>query len=185
MSEQTPATLAAQLAVELTIITSELWRVQPETESTFLQIFSPTAFLSMRTGYDVRGRVQITASEPREMKSPKRGESITYALDRTPEAIARDIYARLLPAARAHLAESKIYDHEQRKEKAIKALREKYIKKYLPDIYSRHTSETIFHRPNDWKSVRAQLTYEDKVEITVNLPYMQALKILQYLQENY
>lgn len=185
MSEQTPATLAAPLAVEMTIITGELWRVRTETESTFLQIFSPSAYLSMWTGYNIRGRVQIKASEPQKMKSPRRGESITCALDRTPEAIARDICARLLPAARAHLEISKAYDLRERKEKNAKNLRENFIKKYLPDEYHNYHSERQFHRRGDSKTLRAQLTYENKVEIKLNLDFIKALQLLKHLEENY
>ena len=181
---QTPETLAAPLALELTILTGELWRSSQEPGSVWTNIISPSACLTMRTGYDIKNRVEIRATAPRQIKSRSTGESITCSLDRSPEAIARDIINRLLPAARAYLTDSIQYDHEKRKETAITKTRERFIKKYLPEEWRNYSNEpATFHRARDWKSIRAQLTYENKVEIKINVDFMKALEILKYLQE--
>lgn len=179
-----PETLAAPLAVELTILTGEIWRTHKDDHRT--AIYSDTAYLTLWTGYGMQGRIQINATAPRDMREPGQGYKITCAADRTPEAIARDIATRLLKDAKDHLSKCKAYDHEKRKEKAIETLRQRYIKKYLPEFWCRYSNDQpIFHRSNDWKTIRAQLTYENKVEITINLPFMEALKLLKHIQKNY
>jgi len=175
---------AKMLAVEMTASTGELWRVHSEDHRT--AIYSPSAYLSLYTGYGMRGRVEIRATAPREMREPTHGEKITCALDRTPEAIARDIITRLLPSAREHLTKSKAYDHQKRKEEATHNLKEKFLAKFLPHEWRGHRA-TPAHT-NEYEEERAappisaHQYYDGTIEITTRLPIKEALQLIKHLK---
>lgn len=183
MTEQTPEAIAAPLAVELTIITGELWRVHNDAER-WTQIYSPTAWLSLYTGYDIRGRVAIKATAPREMREPVTGERITCALDRTPEAIARDITARLLPTARAHLEKSKAYDLQKRKEDAAANLRKSLIRQFAPEEWNNQFHKSSSKKDDYTTRMSIDITnYNNSAEIKIRLPFTKALKLLKHIQQ--
>ena len=121
------------------------------------------------------------------MREPTHGEKITCALDRTPEAIARDIIARLLQRAREHLAKSKSYDQKRRKEEATQKLKENYLKKYLTHQWHNGgnpawTNE--YQEPKPAAPISAYIRYDGTIEIKTNLPIKQALKLIKKLQES-
>jgi len=176
--------IAAALAVEMTIITGEIWRTIPDTDehNQRPQIFSPSAYLFIYLNWDKR--LSISASTPRGMKTCKTAKSITCDPKRTPEAIARDITARLLPDAREYFAESKAYDHQQRKEEATNALIDKMLQKYLPHKWRNGGNEKFtneYHKTANAPEVEACRNYENQIEIQVTLAIKPALELLKQL----
>jgi hypothetical protein len=173
---------ARELAVELTILTGELWTARPfsdEPEDQRAYTDSATATLYFFTSWR-DNRLSISASAPAGMREMKSGEKITCDPTRTPEAIARDIKNRLLPHARAHLTESRAYDLERRKAEAKKNLRSNLIKKYCPNetngkFYSNKKADHYRER------VFAEITYNDLINIEINVSLTEALKLLKQL----
>ncbi len=164
----------------MTARTIELWRVV-ETPEQWAHIESPSACLQLRDDWRTH-RLAIHATAPHKMREKTQGETITCDPGRTPEAIARDICARLLTHARAHLTESIIYDTEKTREKNIKNLREKMLKKYLPNesngkFYSEKKADR--YRQRVW----AETSYDDLINIEANLPIGEALKLLKLLTQ--
>jgi hypothetical protein len=105
--------LSRSLAAELSAADfPHLWRVQRNSRRAWYETLTTSdAWLMLQRDGQ---RIIISADHPREMKRGGISERITVASDRTPEAIARDIRARLLPAAREYFRKC----HEQtRKEK--------------------------------------------------------------------
>lgn len=170
--------LAKNIGLELTLKTGELFRILIEPERN-PQIYSATAYFTTSEDWRTH-RIKITASTPRGMHAKRDPDSITCNPKRSPEAIARDICARLLTSARQHLAESIELDKEIRQTQARKKLRLNLIKKYLPHEYqpekfcngTRQTTPTIY----------AQLTYNNLVNLEINLPIGEALALIQHLK---
>lgn len=176
--------IVKNIAVELTIITGELWTARAD-NSNYNQrphADSPTATLYFSQDWRTKSRLTIRADAPAEIQEPRTGESITCDLTRTPQAIAQDINRRLLPHARTHLAESKTYDLSKRKAKACENCRDNLIKKYLPEEYNGNFFSKKKAGKNGYKSrVIASPTYDDMIEIELNLPLPEALKLLKQL----
>jgi hypothetical protein len=180
---------ARELAVELTILTGELWTARPfskdEPEDQRAYTDSATATFYFYTSWR-SDRLSISASAPAGMREMKSGEKITCDPTRTPEAIARDIKNRLLTHAREHFTESRAYDLERRKAEAKKNLIAKLIMRYLPKEYQNESwcSETK-SRHGYTDRIHARTTYDNLINIEINLPLKEALKLLKQLtQEN-
>lgn len=165
------------LAVEMTARTGELWRAMIDPDH-WNHIQSDTACLSLREDWRTH-RLAIHATAPDKMREKTTGESITCDPTRTAEAIARDIETRLLAHARAHLIESKEWDAEQTRQKNASALRGRMIKKYLPNEYQNDKYCTDADRYQE--RVYAHPTYDNLINIEINLPLPEALKLLKQL----
>lgn len=166
------------LAVEMTARTGELWRAVIEADQ-WNHIESPTACLSLREDWRTH-RLSIHATAPRQVREKTTGETITCDPGRTAEAIARDIESRILKHARTHLVESVQYDAEKTREKNAKNLREKMLRKFLPyesngKFYSGKKADRYTER------VWAETTYNNLINIEINLPLPEALKLLEQL----
>ena len=167
------------LAVEMTARTGEIWRAV--ITDRFNHIESPSACLSLNEHWQ-NHRLTIHAAAPPEMKEPRIGETITADPKRTPEAIARDIENRILTHARAHLAESREYDAEQRRQEARRKLRNKMLMKYCPKEYQHEKFCTITGSQSGYiERVYAHPTYDNLINIEINLPLPEALKLLKQL----
>jgi hypothetical protein len=172
--------LCKSLAVEMTARTGELWRVIEDAER-WTHIESPSACLQLRDDWRTH-RLAIHATAPSRMREMTTGETITADPTRTPEAIARDICNRLLNHARAHLAESKAYDREKMLEANAKKLRESMIKRYCPEQYNGKFAsgkKADLYRERVW----AELTYNNLVNIEINVTMGEALKLLKLLTQ--
>lgn len=177
----TPEEIAAPLAVEMTILTGEIWRVATSQNGN-PQIVSTSACLTLSQAWNQRGRVQLRASVPPAIRQKKSGQEITCSLSRPVENIARDIIARLLQHAREHLAESTAYDLEKRKEEAAEKLRENLIKPFAPKLHNGK-----FYNPGSKKNSRSTLWVEiydycNEAEIKIRLPLRKALQLLKTIR---
>jgi len=173
-------TITKILAVEMTARTGELWRAVIDPNN-WNYITSPTACLSLREDWRTH-RLTIHATAPKGTREKTNGESITCDPSRTAEAIARDICARLLPHARAHLIESMEYNTEKTLEANAKHLRESLIKKFCPfesngKFYSGKKADK--YRERVW----AELTYDNLINIEINVPLKEALQLLKQLTQ--
>lgn len=173
------------LAVEMSIITGEIWRAEFDDNYRYPQIFSPSAYLYLMETYP-RGRMEIRASAPRKMREKRTPEKITVDPNRTPEAIAQDITRRLLPHARAHLLESIKYHNEKEKEEATKKLTDRYLQKELPHEWRNHNNTVNFtneyDKEPDAPPITARRYYDGTIEINTRLPIREALKIIRHLK---
>jgi hypothetical protein len=170
------------LAIELTIATGELWttRIDRSEWNQRPHADSPTTTLYFFQEWNKKNRLSIKASAPEGMREKTNGESISCDLTRTPQAIAQDIARRLLPHARAHLAESKAYDLKKRKEEARNNLINNLIMRYLPEKYN----GKFFSKKKAGKylsRIIAETTHDDLINIEINLPLKDALKLLKQL----
>lgn len=186
MSDTPLNPIVQKIAVELTIITGEIWRTRPDTSEWNQRpsADSESASLYFYQAWNQKNRIAIKASAPEAMREMTTGESITCDLTRTPEAIAQDIARRLIPHARAHLAESKAYDLKERKKKARENCRSNLIKKYLPEEYNGKFFSKKKAGKNEYKSrIIAEPTYDDLINIEINLPIKEAYKLLKLLTQ--
>lgn len=173
-----PEELAAPLAVELTIITGEIWRAFTS-EQHQPQIISPSACFTLSQSWNARERVTIKADAPKGTHTKTRGRSITCALDRKPEAIARDITARLLPHALEYFTESANYDKEKRKEEAAANLKENFIKQFTDEKYNGK-----FYKKSKDKDSRLWVDvcdYDNTAIIEIRLPFTKAVQLLKHI----
>lgn len=170
------------LAVEMTARTGELWRAVLDADH-WNHIESPTACLSLREDWRSH-RLSIHATTPGKMRQRTTGETITCDPGRKAEAIARDIESRILAHARAHLIQSREYDAEQTREKNAEKLRGKMIQKYLPQEYQSGKYCSRKEASPYKQRVYAQPTYENLINIEVNLPLPEALKLLKQLTQD-
>lgn len=94
--------IARSLAAELSAADfPHLWRIVTSQGGEWWQdIKTDNAWLCLQHGQ--HNRLVIKADKPKQMRSAGNAETITASLDRKPEAIARDICARLLPNAREY-----------------------------------------------------------------------------------
>lgn len=162
----------------MTARTGELWRAVIEPEN-WNHIESPTACLSLREDWRTH-RLSVHAAAPGKMREKTTGDTITCDPSRSAEAIARDIESRLLKHARAHLLESIEWDAEKTREKNAENLRKKMLKKYCPfesngKFYSGKKADRYTER------VWAEPTYNNLINIEINLPLPEALKLLEQL----
>ena len=172
--------ICKMLAVEMTASTGELWRIVPETDQYRPQIVSPSACLLI--GEDWRThRLNITADAPRGMKERTRGESITCNPKRAPEAIARDITARILQHARAHLSESIQYDNQQRKEEAAALLRESLMSQFTDKKYNGKLYKSSKDRNRQmWVEIN---NYDNSATVEIRLPFADALRLIKHIEK--
>lgn len=101
--------IAQSLAAELSAADfPHFWRVvKHERGEWFQDLKTDDAWLCLQ--HAPNNRLAIIADKPKGMKTAGQAERITVASDRTPEAIARDIRARLLPNAREYFARCRDY----------------------------------------------------------------------------
>jgi hypothetical protein len=169
------------LAIELTIITGETWRTDLTERHNHLR--SESAHLYIYQQWNTKNRLNFRASVPQEMKELRTTADISCSIDRTPQAIAQDISNRLLPHARKHLAESTTYDLQERKKDAKNNLRKNLIMRYLPKEYDdkKFCTDTKGYK----ERIYAHETYNDLINIEINLPLPAALKLLKLITKEY
>ena len=99
--------ITKSLAAELSAADfPHIWRVAKGRRDWWQTLITTDAWLTLQINND---RLVIASDRPREMKSASTAERITVAIDRKPEAIARDIQARLLPNAREYFRRCRDY----------------------------------------------------------------------------
>lgn len=168
------------LAVEMTASTGELWRIVPETDQYRPQIVSPSACLLISEDWRTH-RLNITADAPHGIRERTRGETITCDPKRAAEAIARDIKTRILQHARAHLAESILYDTEKRKKEAAAHLRESIMSQFTQEKYN----GKLYKKSKDrnrrmWINIT---DYDNTATIEIHLPFADALRLVKHIEK--
>jgi len=170
-------TLCRNLAVEMTARTGELWQTIEHPER-WTHIESQTACLTLRDDWRTH-RLVIHATAPHKMKEKTTGESTTCNPSRTVEDIAKDICNRILKHAREHLKESIQWDAEQTRQANKRKLTNKFISGYLPKEYQ--TGCFCTDKDRSGERIKAKLTYDNLINIEINLPLPEALKLLKQL----
>lgn len=170
--------LCKNLAVEMTARTGELWRTVEDAEK-WTHIESPTACLQLRDDWRTH-RLAIHATAPHKMRELTNGETITADPHRTPEAIARDICARILDHARAHLAESIVYDREKMLEANAAHLRESIMSQFTQEKYN----GKLYKKSKDrnrlmWIEIG---NYDNTATIEIHLPFADALRLAKHIE---
>lgn len=100
MRDELLHTLARALVIELSILDfPNIWKVNRNRREWYETITTRDAWIMIQRDGK---RIHFSADHPREMERVYNAPSITVSADRTPEAIARDIRARLLTDAREH-----------------------------------------------------------------------------------
>ena len=187
MSDEPLNPLIKTLAIELTIITGELWltRLDHSEWNQRPHADSQSATLYFYQEWNKKNRLSIKASAPEGMREKTNGDSISCDLTRTPQAIAQNIAHRLLPHARTHLQESKEYDLERRKEEAKRNLRKNLLMRYCPKEYQndKFCTNDSPGRNNYKKRIYASPTYDNLINIEINLPIKDAIKLLKQLTQ--
>lgn len=171
--------LCRLIAVEMTIRTGELWRVI-EHPDRWTHIESATACLSLRDDWRTH-RLAIHATAPHGVQEKTTGETITANPNRQPEAIARDICARILDHARAHLIESHAWHTKKTHEEAAAHLRESIMRRFANEKYN----GKLYRKSKDrnrrmWIDVN---NYDHTATIEIHLPYTEALRLLKEIEK--
>ena len=171
--------LCKLIAVEMTVRTGELWRVIEHPEK-WTHIESPSACLQLREAWRTH-RLEIHATAPHGIREKTLGETITADPNRQPETIARDICARILDHARAHLTESHAWHTQKTHEEAAANLRKSLIKRFTEEEYN----GKLYKRSKDrnrrlWVDVN---NYDHTATIEIHLPFAEALRLLKEIQK--
>jgi len=170
--------LTQALAVELsTADFPHLWRVAKGRRDWWQTLITTDAWLTLQLNND---RVTIASDRPREMKTASTAERITVAIDRKPEASARDIVNRLLPNAREYYARCREYTKTWRAEQQDHAELLHMLEPFT--TWKRTDSDGT---RTEWNATRAKADiYTDRIySLTVDSPTTdEIIKILEILK---
>lgn len=170
--------LAAKVALELSIIDfPNVWRVKDNQSEYTIRIYTTGAWLFLRLD---NGRLEICATSPAEMPSQYRRESISVNANRDPEAIAKDIHRRIVPAAQAEFIAGRTQAKKTAMQKRATAETVHRIARYFGG-HKKHMHED---RSTTLYGSRARVQIDNGTieELkTENLTTEEALKILEIL----
>ena len=132
--------LTKVLAVEMTASTGELWRAAIDADSWVTQIYSPTAYISLKLEeWRQPHKLTAWASTPKGIAHLSDDGQMSCNPERQPEAIAADITRRLVAHARAYLVKCKAsqdeHDKAERKKQLIKNLIGRYLTNNGRDVF--------------------------------------------------
>ena len=125
--------LTKTLAIELTILTMNLWIAEIDPDSWMTKLTDGKAWITISLDQSRKAtRLKAWASVPKGISQLRDHEVITASADRTPQAIAQDVHRRLYKHAVNYLRECRDYTEKQnrqeRKENLIKNLLKPYLK---------------------------------------------------------
>ncbi len=168
--------LTKTLAIELTILTTDLWIAEIHPDSWQTKVTDGKAWITLSLDQSHKApRLKAWASVPIGTEALRDHEIITASADRTPQAIALDIHRRLYDHAVTYLQECREYteklNRQERKENLIRNLLKPYLQ-YEGMYKTLHGS-----------GVRAEIR-SSYIEMKIDATPTQAIKILKLLKEN-
>lgn len=170
--------LSMELAAELSAADfPNLWRIGKKSDAWYQQLTTRDAWLMLSVE---NSRVVVSADRPREMARAEYPEKITVDANRTPEAIAKDITRRLLPAARKHFQKCR---EATRKEKERKQAHTVLLNRLQQFTRWKNTHDE--GKRTQWYSHRTKADlYSDEIyELRIEKPTIEeALQILAILE---
>lgn len=171
--------MARELSLAMTIQTLEIWTavITPERDP---RIQSKTACLWLSEDWRTH-RLNIHAAAHATLRERTTGEKITCNPTRSYESIARDIVNKLLPHARDHQTESRLYTADTIRKDNAKNTRLRMIKKYLPREYQ---SEKLCNGRDKRgaANIFAHITYDNLINVEMTLTLSETLQVLEYLK---
>lgn len=174
---------ALSIALDLCIVDfPNIWRVKDNQSEYTIRIYTREAWLFIRLD---NGRLEICTTNPAEMPSQYNRDSITVNANRDSEAIAKDIYKRILPSARTAFIQGRSQAKKEATQKQATAETVHRIARYFGG-HKKHSHED---RYTDLYGNRARVQIQDgKIEElkTEDITTDEAIKILNilYPQEN-
>lgn len=173
----TPEDIAAPLAVEMTILTGEMWRTNAADHRTL--VYSDSACFSLNQAWNERGRLRISATAPLGIQEKTDGESITCAMSRGAEKIARDIITRILTSARDHLRESITYNDKREREKNAADLRKKIMMRFAENEYNGKLYKRTDRNNRLWIEIN---NYDNSATIEIHMPFAKCVELLKIIR---
>jgi hypothetical protein len=169
---------AAKIALELSIIDfPNIWRVKDNQSHYTIRIYTAGAWLFIRID---GARLEICTTNPPEIPSQYSRDSITVNINRDPEAIAKDIYRRIVPSAQTAFIQGRA---QARKENAQRRATAETVHK-IARFFGGHKKHQHEDRYTDLYGSRAKAEIQDGKISELRLEKVttaEAVKILEIL----